>query len=151
MTELLELSTIVKPKDTVSIKSKLHPKGRSYDLVNLGDLGPIEYHTLLERNAVAESLGARTKRTSKQEATLASVLGDILKILAPSIEPSVVAQLSIAQRSMIVATWAASKTAAASASAEGKARRRRTTAASSRRSKGSTAATRKPGSTPPRG
>jgi len=57
MTELLSLSTIVKAKDTVMIESKLHPKGRSYDLIGLDDLGPFEYQKILDRTAAADKLG----------------------------------------------------------------------------------------------
>ena len=153
MTELLSLSTIVKAKDTVMIESKLHPKGRSYDLIGLDDLGPFEYQKILDRTAAADKLGVIEKPTAAQARELGKALADILKIVAPSIEPSVVTRLNNSQRAMIVATWTVSLTTerTASGSGEGNARSRRTTGGSSRNSKGSTAASRKRGSTSRRG
>jgi hypothetical protein len=162
MTELLSLSTIVKAKDTVTIESKLHPKGRSYDLFGLDDLSPIAYQTVVDRSAIVDSLVVVEKQTVAQTRELGKALADILKIIAPDMEPSVLAGMSNVLRHRIVVTWGNRVSALAAErmgatvdgtgdGGSGNPSRRRTTAASSRSSKKSTAATRKRGSTRRRG
>jgi len=149
MTELLKLSTIVE-RQFVTIVTKKHPKGKAYDLVNLDDLGPFEHQTIVTLHGkAAELLQTTSALTEPQANTLRKALGDIVKLLMPSIEPAVLASLSDAKRSQIVQVWAARNTAAEAEA--GNARSRRTTGGSSRNSKGSTAASRKRGSTSRRG
>jgi hypothetical protein len=154
MAELLNISTIVKARDTVHIVSKLHPKGRSYPFQGMNDLGPYEYQLIFDRNETVDRLKRLAARTAAQERELDQALVDLLKILTPQIEPAVVAGLENPQREMIVATWSVSVSSDIPdpGSEEGnRPARRRTTAGSSRASNGSTAASRKHGSTSRRG
>lgn len=148
--EILSLSTIVE-KATVNIASKLHPRGKLYELVDLDDLGPIEHQKIVVKHAEAAQLLESPKELTEAESRkLGKLLGDVVKILLPSIETKVLNELSNAKRSTILRVWAARQQTASTAS-DDTPRSRRTTAASSRRSKSSTAATRKRGSTPRRG
>ena len=156
--ELLDLSTIVE-KANVRIRSLKHPAGKLYELVNLDDLGVYEHQTIVTLHAKAATLlQSAGSLTDPQSRELAKSLGDIVRILLPGLEPAVIAELSNAKRSQIIAVWAARNEPAdgdgadgVSGSGEGKARGRRTTGGSSRSSKGSTVASRKAGSTRPRG
>lgn len=144
--ELLDLSTIVE-KVTVRIRSKRHPAGKLYDLVSLDDLGVYEHQKVIQLHGQSVELLQSTKPlTEPQARTLSKGLGELVKMLLPGIEPAVIAELTNAKRSQIITAWAL-RNQGETPSEEGKARPKRTTAASSRRSKGSTAATRKRGST----
>lgn len=148
--EILSLSTIVE-RARINITSKKYPKGKLYELVGLADLGPYEYAVILARQEETGALiGSEEKLTAAQERKLEKALDDIVKLLLPGLEPVVLAALTTQQRTMIVMTWSAHVHAQAGA-AEGNRPSRRTTAASSHGSKPSTAATRKRGSTRPRG
>jgi hypothetical protein len=143
--ELLSLSTIV-DKATVNITSKKHPRGKQYELVDLDDLSPLDHQKIVVKHADATTLmQTEGVLTPTQSRSLEKLLGDIVKILIPTLEPIVLRDLSNGQRSRILRVWAARN----SGGGEGGATptRSRTTAASSRRSKSSTAATRNPGRT----
>ena len=147
--EILNLSTVV-DRPTMSITSKKHPKGKSYELVTLADLGPYEFAIVFQRSQELQEITAAGKKpTPTQERQAARMLDDTIKLICPSLEPAVLAELKPQQKQFIVFGWTAKMREGA---AEGNpTRRRRTTAASSRGSKRSTAATRKPGSTRPAG
>ena len=145
---LLSLSTIVS-RETIELTSKRHPAGKRYELANLADLGPYEYATLVDRDSEARRLIASKKKLTKaQEARLEQLFDDVLRLLIPSLEPSVLRELTTQQKQMIVLAWAAKVTGGA---AEGNRASRRTGGASSRGSKRSTAATQKRGGTRPAG
>lgn len=147
--EVLDLSTVVE-KAHVRIRSRKHPAGKLYELVNIDDLGPFEHQTIVSLHARAsELLQSSSALTEPQSRTLTKALGDIVKLLMPGLEPAVLAELTNAKRSQIVQTWAERN--APPGADPGNAPSRRTTGGSSRSSKRSTAAPRKRGSTPRRG
>lgn len=160
--ELLNLSTIVKAKDTVAIESKLHPKGRSYDVLGLDDLSPLAYQTVVDRGEIVDGLALVAKQTVAQKREMGKALAEIMEIIAPDIEPAVLAAMTNEQGRRIVVQWgnrlatlAMERLDATADGTEdggsGNPSRRRTTGGSSRSSKKSTAATRKRGSTRQRG
>ena len=143
--EILNLSTIVE-RATINVTSKRFPKGKLYELVNLADLGPYEHAVIAHHSAEVDKLKALKKMTPAQTRQAQKLLDDTVKLVCPTIEPSVLAALTEQQKEMIVVTW--SVHISTQGAAEGNAPpRRRTGAGSSRLSKRSTAATRKPGST----
>lgn len=145
--EILHLSTIV-DRNTITIDSKQHPNGKTYELTGLADLGPYEYAIIFQRNEELERIGALKKPTEAQERQVRKMLDDSVALVVRGIEPAVVKSLTAEQKQMVLLAWSSQLERGA---AEGKAPSRRTTGASSRASRRSTAATRKRGSTPPRG
>lgn len=143
--EILDLSTIVE-HPTVNIASKRHPKGKLYELINLADLGPFEYATVLQRHAESRALAEKPKLTAAERRQLEKARADTVKLLVPKLEPTVLAELTPQQQDMLVLAWSAH--VQAQGSAEGNARSRRTTDGSSRDSRPSTAGRPKAGSTP---
>lgn len=141
---LLKLSTIVK-HETIEIESKRHPKGKLYELINLADLGPFEHAQMLMRDAEVRELNALKKPTPAQKKRIDDLSDETMKMLIPSIEPSVLRELTTQQKQSIAFAWVAKITESAP---EGPQKpRRRTTAARSRGSRSSTAATPSGGST----
>lgn len=152
MTEILNLSTVVE-RDTVNITSKQHPNGKLYELVNVSDLGPYEHQVLEAKHGeVTKLVGSKKLLTPQQSRALDHAVGEAVKILMPSLEAEVLAELATSKRVQILFAWAASTVQAAGGDeATGKARSRSTGAGSSRVSKRSSAAPRKSGSTRRRG
>jgi hypothetical protein len=88
------------------------------------------------------------KVTPKQEAELLRVLGELVKMLVPTITPAELRKLTRANREQIILVWIATNTEGDAANPPpATAPPRRTGAVSSRASRRSTAATRKRGST----
>lgn len=146
MTELLDLSTIVE-RNTVRIRSKKHPAGKLYELLNRDDLGVFEHAQIVKMHTRASQLldlaNSRNLKPVEQR-ELSKALRDVVKLLMPGIEPVVLRELSDTQLAKTVAVWAAMHQDAP----EGNARSRpRTGGGNSRVSKRSTAATRNAGGT----
>lgn len=154
MAELLDLSKVVEI-DTVRLKSKKHPDGKPYDLINRADLGIFEYHKLQAMQTKAATLTAAISKgplSAKQKAELMKTLGGLVKLLIPSIEPATLGTLTRPEREQIILTWLGRHfTQDELGGTEGEAQRRTTGAGSSRASRRSTAATQKRGSTARRG
>lgn len=145
--EILSLSTIV-DKDTLTLASKRHPRGKSYDFVSRDDLSPLKHELLVTKYQEAATLLNAKRLTVAQESKLLALFGEVVRILVPRLEPTVLAELTIGQRSKVVKAWADNNGGGEDSPGPSE---RPTTAASARRSRGSTAATRKPGSTRRRG
>lgn len=155
MAELLDLSKVVET-DTIRLKSKKHTDGKPYDLINRSDLGIFEYHKLQAMQTQAATLTAAITKgplDAKKKAALMKVLGGLVKLLIPTIEPATLATLTRPEREQIILTWLARHFDPAElGGTEGEAPRRpRTGAASSPGSRRSTAATQRRGSTSRRG
>jgi hypothetical protein len=154
VTELLNISTVVE-RDTVTIRSKKHPAGKAYDLVNIEELGAFEYEIIVSRHAKVGKLAHLTRKmTAAEQREINKALADILKLLVIGLEPTVLTEMESAIRARIVTAWAVKHGAAEGEAPAGRPKRKprkRTTAGSSRASRRSTAATRKSGSTSRRG
>jgi hypothetical protein len=153
--ELLDLSQIAAPRDTIRLPSKKDPAGHSYEIVNPNDLGILAlqrfYQLQEEENRLRASAAARKsgELTPAQSRVLRKCLGDAIKILMPSLDDATLNALPTEARERIIIAWTAKHYSAElgdEASAEGEAPSRRTGVASSRGSKKSTAATRSTGS-----
>lgn len=149
MTELLDLTTVVK-RDTIRLRSKKHPAGKQYALINPEELGAFEHAQLTNGLETMQRLGSITGRklSAKETRELNKALGDMLKMLVIDLEPATLTETEDVQRARIISAWSQKAAGAAVGEAPPAARARRsTTARSSRGSKPSTAAARKTGST----
>jgi hypothetical protein len=143
---LLDISTVVE-RDAINIRSKRHPDGKVYTLVNLDEFGAFEFETIVSLDKKAGKLKQlKRKPTAAEERTVRWALGEILKLIVIDLEPAVLAEIEDIQRAKIVGAWTDKITSGAT-EGEAPAAPGSTTAASSRASKRSTAATRKGGST----
>lgn len=149
MSELLDISTVV-DRDTVHIRTKKNPDGKSYALLNLEELGAYEHAIVSKCHQKARGLVGRTDRktTPAEKRTITKALKDILALIVIDLEPHVLAELDQLQASRIVAAWAMKYASDDDGAAEGEdSASLSTTAGSSHDSKHSTAATRGTGST----
>lgn len=129
MTELLSLSTIVK-RDTVTIQSKKHPAGKTYELRNGADFGPLQYALLVHRQEECLHLQARKRLTKKQQARVDAILDELVRMIVLDLEPVVVRELTTAQKENLLVAWTIQvNRGAAGGAAEGnaKAAKRRST------------------------
>jgi hypothetical protein len=141
--ELLDLSKAAH-HDTITL-----PGGAIRDVINNTDLGAYEFGLLNALQAEAATLDAAvrtTKVTPAKEKQLLHVLGELVKLLVPTITPAELKKLSRANREQIILVWIGHNSSEGDA-ADPPVTARRTGAASSRASRRSTAATRKRGST----
>lgn len=123
MTELLTINTLVQ-RDTIPIKSKKHPDGKTYEISNARDFGPMEYAILQQRGREISPLLSKTRLTAKQKARVAEVLDEMVSMIVRDLEPAVRRELTTQEKQMIVLAWTS---AIESGRAEGKARRSRST------------------------
>ena len=140
--EILDLSKIT-DHDTIRM-----PDGKQHELINRTDLGIFEYHKLTSMQAEATKLTAAAAKgplTPPQARKLMKVLGDLVKLLVPTINSAMLGKLERPAREQIILVWLSRNFEPEELS--GEVPSRRTTAASSPGSKRSTAATRKRGST----
>ncbi len=148
MTELLDITTVVQ-RDTVNIRTKKNPAGKLYELLNIDELGSFEHQAIVNCHGIVQTLSQLKKKpTAAQERQLSKALGDILKLIIPTLEPRVLAEIEDTQRAKIVTAWSI-KHATDDGAAEGEDGQASasTTGDSSPASKRSTAATRRRGST----
>lgn len=140
MTETREslgsLSTIVRRK-TFTIESKKHPKGKIYDVASSADFGPYEYALLVEKQNLARELQTKKRLTAAQKARLDEALNDVVKMLLPTLEASVLAEMTEQQKTTLVLTWITSMTQEASKPGNRQARRQAAKKPTSRRPTGS--------------
>lgn len=143
MAELLDLSKAAH-HDTITM-----PGGQIRDVINSTDLGAYEFGRLHALQLEAARIGETVrngKLTPKNEKALMKVLGDLVKMLVPTVTPSELGQLTRANREQIILVWIANQAGDNTANPP-VTPTRRTGAGSSRASKRSTAATPKRGST----
>lgn len=143
--ELLNIRDVVE-RDTIGIF------GKAYEILGVEDLGPYEHAIVNRGHELSARLAKVKKPTAAQERQIDKALGDVIRVIIPSLTAPVLKRLERAQRANIVFAWIgrAMQLAEESKTATNPPTRR-TGAASSRASKPSTAATRKPGSTRRRG
>jgi hypothetical protein len=104
-TEILELSTIA-VHDWTTIKTKKYPKGKRFEFANLDDLSPFQFRRLITLQADADKLlNADKKLTEVQERKLHGALGEIAKVIVPSLDKVTLGELSTTQRLMISVAW----------------------------------------------
>jgi hypothetical protein len=148
VTEILDLSKVGAPRDTVRLPQKGNPDGKAHDFASPSDFGLLELHRLMSFKEKADLLGSLKKRTPKQEQELSRLLGEAVRLLVPSIDPDTLRMLGRPAREQVLLAWIGTYYAGDDEGDDpGEAASRRTTAASSRGSKPSTAATPKRGST----
>lgn len=103
--ELIDIATVVE-RDTVRIRTKKNQEGKLYELLNIDELGPYEYQVIVNAHAKVQKFGAlKRKPTAAQERELDKALADILKLLIPSLEPRVLAEMESTPRARIVTAW----------------------------------------------
>lgn len=149
--ELLDLSQIAAPRDTIRLPSKKDPEGKPYEIVNPDDLGILSLQRIFQLQEEEQRLRASVKNakpTPAQKRAMTKCLGDAIKILIPTLDTPTLAMLPNEARERIIIAWTVKHYQGDddTADAEGEAPSRRTGAASSRGSKSSTAATRSAGS-----
>lgn len=137
--ELLDLSTLV-DRDTINIKSKLHPEGRLYSLKAQKELSIYDTATLESRSEELGDIDLKKKPSPGQARKHTAALRAMVSLIMLDIEPAVVDSLSDVQ---MLAIWGVYQGAfeRPGESGEGKAPGGQTSAAKSRASKGSTVAT----------
>lgn len=140
--EALDLSTIVE-RSTVRIRSKLHPDGKLYEILTQNDLSLYDTAVLEARGDVLSDLDLAVKPTAAQARAHTKALRDMTRMIVPSLEENVLAGLADLQMLSIFGVFSA----AVGEGESGNALSGQTSAASSRASNGSTAASRKRGST----
>lgn len=142
--ELLDLSTIV-DRPTVRIRSKLHPQGKSYEILAPNELSLYQTAVVEAKAGSLDDLDVTRKPTAAQERARRKSLLDLVEIVAPSIEEKVRRGLSDVQLLAIYGAFAGLLDQDEDGDS-GNAVAARTSGGSSRASNGSTAATRKAGS-----
>jgi hypothetical protein len=152
VTDILDLSKVAAPRPTVRLPHKNDPDGKAYPYAAPSDFGALELHRVVELQAASERLDAVKRPTLKTKSERTRLLGELVKLLVPTIEPHTLKLLPPAAREQIALTWFGHFYADKKGEQpKGEARSRRTTAASSRGSKRSTAVRRSAGSASPAG
>ena len=134
--ELLDLSGIAAPRDTIRLPSKKDPAGKTYEVVDPTDLGILAIRRLYALKEEEDRLRASAPKdgglTPAKTRALRECLGNGVKILIPTIDEATLRMLPTEARERIMLAWTVKHYTAddeAESGAEGEASSRRTTAA----------------------
>lgn len=101
---LLSLDTLVE-RDHVRIVSKLHPDGKSYELLNPDELGLVEHTRIRHRYRRLADLNAKDEITEEDAEQLTRAATDLVTTICPDVEEDVLADLHDGKKVSILEAW----------------------------------------------